>query len=942
MRCSKHFLFVDVPEREEARRKRGKVGHQINNDNSDLIADDDRNQLSLFEDDHKFKEISDKLVEQLHFPSINATPDQELIDTIKDVHSQRDCNSLADQELIDTIKDVHSQRDCNVKTVVAMPRVYRFFSDIFGNLEKLDVQHDQYAPQLDHSQPVDISLNIEPRVREDLNWDDCLKVGDHIEIECDGQSWNGLDSPWIARVTEISKQHGFRFVWMYTADQTIVGEENEQLSSNLLFASSHCECKTGSKNINYMSFSHIICRVNVTYSNIPSTSTLKRQNSMYYVTHLYEWEHSSAFIDVPSLFKDLNAGPIDLCGCPNADSDDSVSLLVYEKFFEPFSDRCVLFQNGIKPGMFIAFPFSFGNFAYASTKLFAMWRVEGTDSIPGEKIAHGVSEMTPALRLRRLPHKRSVCGIFNGTTPAYCDILQNELLWSSEIWVFSYDDILSIDPEAIRIVNVQFLDHKYYKVIDPNQTPATQSVRWLKYRGAGDKFFFVDVYQESEFPFREPTQEERKMFLEIQPYESPVQQKLRCFDLMSGCGLGGRGLEDSGVCDLECALDIENQAIHSHLICHSHSSGNKSGTFLAGDASKILSQEVSRPGSTLLPEQGDIDLLLSGPPCQGYSNLNKSKHNERSQLNRSLTALSLSYAEFYNPCFTIMENVNNFVRFEQTADGVPILQTASTRQRTYNIFKRLIAYNISLGRQVRWTSMSAANHGVCQVRNRMVIITAQQGLPCPTFPKPTHLQYITPNHSTLSYSSTPHGKSIDLQRIVLQAPCDVVTVEDVIGHLPSTDGSMRFDFYPNHISRTLGPTYMDIVPLIPPNGSLADLSPALRARVELTPALARQPDKGWFPRIHSKQQLKTIPTTLTPTGWAGAALHYIDDRLLTIQEVGLAQGEFHECISLIQGTKESKYRQLGNGIPRTLGFAIGRELLKVLVRSSYFKLVERV
>ena len=55
------------------------------------------------------------------------------------------------------------------------------------------------------------------------------------------------------------------------------------------------------------------------------------------------------------------------------------------------------------------------------------------------------------------------------------------------------------------------------------------------------------------------------------------------------------------------------------------------------------------------PVKGEVDLLCGGPPCQGFSLLNRKEDKESA----NLISTFLSFAEFYRPRFIIMENVKN-------------------------------------------------------------------------------------------------------------------------------------------------------------------------------------------------------------------------------------------------------------------------------------------
>ena len=65
-----------------------------------------------------------------------------------------------------------------------------------------------------------------------------------------------------------------------------------------------------------------------------------------------------------------------------------------------------------------------------------------------------------------------------------------------------------------------------------------------------------------------------------------------------------------------------------------------------------------------LPQKGEVDILVGGPPCQGFSALNRWNNRVYSKFKNSLIVSYLAYCDFYRPRFFILENVRNFVSFQ--------------------------------------------------------------------------------------------------------------------------------------------------------------------------------------------------------------------------------------------------------------------------------------
>ena len=66
-----------------------------------------------------------------------------------------------------------------------------------------------------------------------------------------------------------------------------------------------------------------------------------------------------------------------------------------------------------------------------------------------------------------------------------------------------------------------------------------------------------------------------------------------------------------------------------------------------------------------LPPKDQVELLCGGPPCQGFSGMNRFNSREYSSFRNSLIVTYLSYCDFYRPRFFLLENVRNFVSFKR-------------------------------------------------------------------------------------------------------------------------------------------------------------------------------------------------------------------------------------------------------------------------------------
>lgn len=138
--------------------------------------------------------------------------------------------------------------------------------------------------------------------------------------------------------------------------------------------------------------------------------------------------------------------------------------------------------------------------------------------------------------------------------------------------------------------------------------------------------------------------------------------------------------------------------------------------------------------------------MCGGPPCQGFSGMNRFNSRQYSLFKSSLIVSYLSYCDYYRPKFFIMENVRNFVSFKKSM-----------------VLKLTLRCLIRMGYQCTFGILQAGNYGVPQTRRRfvlfcvyyrsilsfwksyfaiscrMIILAAAPGQTLPNYPEPTHV-----------------------------------------------------------------------------------------------------------------------------------------------------------------------------------------------------------
>ncbi|GAX80751.1 hypothetical protein CEUSTIGMA_g8186.t1 [Chlamydomonas eustigma] len=124
-----------------------------------------------------------------------------------------------------------------------------------------------------------------------------------------------------------------------------------------------------------------------------------------------------------------------------------------------------------------------------------------------------------------------------------------------------------------------------------------------------------------------------------------------------------------------------------------------------------------------IPVRGDVDMIMGGPPCQGLSGLNRNaaRLDILNDPKNRLVCVYYDIVKWFMPKFTLMEQVLDCFKKEDA------------------LYARFMASAITAMRyQCRIGIIAAGDHGCAQGRYRVLTWSAQQGMPLPSFPEPSH------------------------------------------------------------------------------------------------------------------------------------------------------------------------------------------------------------
>lgn len=319
---------------------------------------------------------------------------------------------------------------------------------------------------------------------------------------------------------------------------------------------------------------------------------------------------------------------------------------------------------------------------------------------------------------------------------------------------------------------------------------------------------------------------------------------------------------------------------------------------LAGDIVDILSDKT-----VTIPK---ADVVIGGPPCQGFSLLNRNRDDDpRRQLWRPyLEVVERSDAKVF-----VIENVPQLLGTFEHGEIVGIAE--------------------KLGFRVVSGKICAADYGVPQTRIRAIIIGSRVGDPSFLFP-PRRTHY-NPNGNGHYQSKLDFSGGTDF----LLPPAKWQTVRDAVADLPPPTGTDIRDVPPPldlHFGRTPTPMSMKRYRAIPKEGmNRFDLQ---KQAPELTPQCWIRKKSGGtdlFGRLWWNRPAFTMRTEFYKPE-KGRYLHPEQHRPITHREAARFQS-FPDSF-VFKGTKIEIAKQIGNAVPPLMAARIADIVYVLLTKGS--------
>ncbi|MGI4846012.1 MAG: DNA cytosine methyltransferase [Janthinobacterium lividum] len=324
------------------------------------------------------------------------------------------------------------------------------------------------------------------------------------------------------------------------------------------------------------------------------------------------------------------------------------------------------------------------------------------------------------------------------------------------------------------------------------------------------------------------------------------------------------------------------------------------------------------PIETLLPEEmlalsgvGTIDVIVGGPPCQGFSSLRPSRGAGLDDPRNSLYKEFVKYVHTLRPRVFLLENV---VGMLTAGEGVLVAEM-------------LAGFNHA-GYEVDWRVLNAANFGIPQKRERFFLLGVRKNLGArvlPEFPVPTH-----------RFVGKVIGTRLKDRYMVNQiSGLPPVTVWDAISDLPTLKSgesctSYRTDAQNSYQAarRRGNNSVLTLHQAASHNIKMLEVIKHAGASIHALPkGLVSSGYSSCYSRLASDEPSTTITVKFTSPA-SSKCIHPTDDRAITPREAARLQS-FDDSF-LFAGSKTDIASQIGNAVPPLFGEAFAPIIERLL------------
>ena len=348
------------------------------------------------------------------------------------------------------------------------------------------------------------------------------------------------------------------------------------------------------------------------------------------------------------------------------------------------------------------------------------------------------------------------------------------------------------------------------------------------------------------------------------------------------CGAGGlsRGFIDAGF-SVKLGVDFDNMALKTFAANHEGAVAKQLDLFNLDNVDIIK--------DFFTENQYSLDVLVGGPPCQGFSLAGpRQVDDSRNKLYQAM----VKTARILRPRAVVLENVPGMIQ----------LHGGLVKDKIIDDFTKL-GYKMGEPK-----ILYAPDFGVPQIRKRVFFVGLLESETEFEYPEPL---YMPEDYVTCEQAISDLPALIDIVgEKVQEYPCEPQSTYQLL----MRNGS---SFIHNHEGTIHDEKTKKFIAMIPEGKNYKSLPPEFEGIYKYHEALTR---------YHSKKPSPTINTGHR------SHFHYKWNRIPTVRESARLQSFDDKFI--FYGNKTQQYRQVGNAVPPMLGKAVASEILKWLKKNG--------
>lgn len=385
-----------------------------------------------------------------------------------------------------------------------------------------------------------------------------------------------------------------------------------------------------------------------------------------------------------------------------------------------------------------------------------------------------------------------------------------------------------------------------------------------------------------------------------------IKKGPKLIDLFCGAGGASLGFSKTGF-NIRFANDMDIKATDTYYLNHPELTFNEVHT---GDIRNLSDEKLKE----LVNEK--IDIIIGGPPCQGWSNIGKNRKNGENGKSFLKDERNILYREFvkqldnFKPLFFVMENVPGLFS-AHNGKYVKIIQDDFSKH----------------GYDSEILFLNAADYGIPQNRTRIFFVGIKID---------KNMQFSVDNNLLTQIINIIKKKATPCQNTFRKAmiglpqlgPGNGENVMRLDGKniqmidAPSDSKGNHLVF--NHVARKHNPRDLKIYDLLSEGENYHDLSKRIQNK-----ALLPYSNKSFhtkFRKINGNKPCFTIISHLSKD--ANSYIHPDDNRGITVREAARIQSFPDDFMFLAKGFRQ--FIHVGNAVPPTLAGIIGEAIMKVI------------